>query len=125
MDLQSQPSTDTLANLAMPALRMTAQEAEAVVRLWQQEQADAYGLTNRPSLADVAEGLDIAPEDARRLLAQARRTQFGSLGPRHTAQADTDAQAARIAQEHRKLARRMAWGTAAAALAAWLVHFLH
>lgn len=113
MDLHSQHSADQPGSLSPFAQRMTPEEAEAVVRLWQQEQTDTHGLTNRPSLADIAEGLDIAPEDARRLLAQVRGPQPG-----------TASQEACIAREHRKLARRMAWGAAAAALGAWLLHFL-
>ncbi len=104
---------------------MTEGEAQAVIRLWQQEQADNNGLTNRPSLADIAEGLGIAPEEARRLLAQVRRPQLGMDNLPHGPQAVADAQQARIDREHRRLARRVAWGTAAAALAAGLLHFLH
>ncbi len=113
MDLQSQQSAEALDYPPPPVARMTPDEAQAVIRLWQQEQADSGGLTNRPTLADLAEGLEIAPEDARRLLAQVRRPQPGA-----------DSQEARIAREHRKLARRLAWGTAVAALGAWLLHFL-
>jgi len=113
MDLQSQNSPDELDRPQPPLVRMTPGEAQAVIRLWQQEQIDHRGLAGRPSLADVAEGLEITPEDARRLLVQVRQTQSG-----------TDSQAACIAREHRKLARRLAWSTAAAALGAWLLHFL-
>lgn len=93
---------------------MTPGEAQAVIRLWQQEQTDNGGLTERPTLADLAEGLEIAPEDARRLLAQVRGAQPGA-----------DFQETCIAREHRRLARRIAWSTAAAALGAWLLYFLH
>lgn len=113
MDLQSQHSTDNLVHPQPSVVRMTPDEAQAVIRLWQQEQTDNGGLANRPTLADLAEGLDIAPEDARRLLAQARGAHPGA-----------DSQETCIAREHRKLARRMVWGMAAAALSAWLLHFL-
>ena len=54
------------------AQRMTEQETQAVIALWQQEQMEQGGLTNQPALPDVAEGLDISVEDARRLLEQVR-----------------------------------------------------
>lgn len=125
MDVQSKKDTDEPLRSPPPAPRMTEGEAQAVIRLWQQEQADNNGLTNRPSLADIAEGLGIAPEEARRLLAQVRRPQLGMDNLPHGPQAVADAQQARIDREHRRLARRVAWGTAAAALAAGLLHFLH
>lgn len=115
MDLHSQNNTDDSLRPQPPVVRMTQGEAQAVIRLWQQEQADhGLGLTTRPSLADLAEGLEITSEDARRLLAQVRG-----------AQTSGDVQTARIGREHRKFARRIVWGTAVAALGALLLHFLH
>ena len=52
--------------------RMTEDEARAVIDLWQQEETDNGGLTNRPAVTDVAEGLGVHVEDVQRLLAQVR-----------------------------------------------------
>ncbi len=114
MDTHSQHSSDGLAGVSLPAVRATPEEARAVIDLWQQEQIDSGGLTSRPSLGDIAEGLDIAPEDAHRLLAQVRRIGSGAAS-----------QEASIAREHRKLARRIGWGTAAGGLSVLLVYYQH
>lgn len=52
--------------------RMTAAESRAVIDLWQQERVEQTGLTDRPALPDVAEGLDITVEDVQRLLMEVR-----------------------------------------------------
>lgn len=52
--------------------RMTAEEAKSVIALWQQERTEQTGLTDRPALPDVAEGLGIGIEDVQRLLNQVR-----------------------------------------------------
>lgn len=52
--------------------RMTAAESRAVIALWQQERVEQTGLTNRPAVPDVAEGLDITVEDVQRLLSEVR-----------------------------------------------------
>ncbi|MGI4791745.1 MAG: hypothetical protein ACRYFS_23230 [Janthinobacterium lividum] len=52
--------------------RMTADESRAVIDLWQQEQTELTGLTDKPAVPDVAEGLDISVEDVQRLLQTVR-----------------------------------------------------
>jgi len=52
--------------------RMTADESRAVIALWQQERVEQTGLTDRPAVPDVAEGLDISIEEVQRLLAEVR-----------------------------------------------------
>lgn len=52
--------------------RMTAAESRAVIDLWQSERVEQTGLTDRPALPDVAEGLDITIEDVQRLLTEVR-----------------------------------------------------
>ncbi len=52
--------------------RMTAAESRAVIDLWQQERVEQTGLTDRPAVPDVAEGLEITVEDVQRLLTEVR-----------------------------------------------------
>ena len=52
--------------------RLTADESRAVIARWQQERVEQTGLTDRPALPDVAEGLDIPVEEVQRLLAEVR-----------------------------------------------------
>ena len=52
--------------------RMTADEARAVIDLWQQERVEQTGLTDHPTVPDVAEGLDIPVEEVQRLLVEVR-----------------------------------------------------
>ena len=52
--------------------RLTADEARAVIALWQEERVAQTGLTDRPAVPDVAEGLDVPVEEVQRLLAQVR-----------------------------------------------------
>lgn len=54
------------------AQRMTADESRAVINLWQQERVEQTGLTDKPAVPDVAEGLDITVEDVQRLLNEVR-----------------------------------------------------
>ena len=54
------------------AQRMTADETRAVIALWQQERVEQTGLTDKPAVPDVAEGLDISAEDVQRLLGEVR-----------------------------------------------------
>ena len=51
---------------------MTADESRAVIALWQQERVEQTGLTDKPTVPDVAEGLDITVEDVQRLLLEVR-----------------------------------------------------
>jgi len=51
---------------------LTADESRAVIARWQQERVEQTGLTDRPALPDVAEGLDIPVEEVQRLLAEVR-----------------------------------------------------
>ena len=69
MAQEFQPPAETLPPRAQ---RMTADESRAVIDLWQQERIEAAGLTDRPAVPDVAEGLEISAEDVERLLAEVR-----------------------------------------------------
>jgi len=60
-------------NDSLRTQRMTADEAASVIALWQQERVEQTGLTDRPAVPDVAEGLDIPVEEVQRLLAEIRR----------------------------------------------------
>jgi hypothetical protein len=78
--------------------RMTADESRAVIDLWQQERVEQTGLTDKPALPDVAEGLDITVEDVQRLLAKVRA--------RHENEVLLLAQAQeQLAEEERRLAK--------------------
>ena len=57
---------------ALRSQRMTADEAKAVIDLWQRERDEQTGLTDRPAVPDVAEGLNIGTEDVQRLLGEVR-----------------------------------------------------
>ena len=59
--------------------RMTAEESRAVIDLWQQEQTELTGLTDKPAVPDVAEGLDITVEDVQRLLSEVRAREERAL----------------------------------------------
>ena len=67
---QSQPQAAPPS--ALRAERLSADEARAVIDLWQAEQVEQTGLTDRPAVPDVAEGLDLSVEDVQRLLAEVR-----------------------------------------------------
>ena len=79
--------------------RMTADESRAVIELWQREQGEQIGLTDKPAVPDVAEGLDITVEDVQRLLmeVQARRLEEECALAR-------DKTGRRLAEEERRLA---------------------
>ena len=81
--------------------RMTAAESRAVIALWQQERTEQTGLTDRPAVPDVAEGLDITVEDVQRLLSEvrARRQQ-----EERALAAERELSEVRMAEEERKLA---------------------
>ncbi len=64
--------TLTGADLALRAQRMTADEARAVIALWQSERVEQTGLTDKPAVPDVAEGLEVSAEDVQRLLTEVR-----------------------------------------------------
>ncbi len=63
---------DPLENAALRTQRMTADEASSVIALWQQERVAQTGLTDRPAVPDVAEGLDVPVEEVQRLLGEVR-----------------------------------------------------
>ena len=88
LDNQGRPST---AN-PLRVQRMTAEEAQAVIALWQSERFAQAGLIDHPAVLDVAEGLDVSPEEVLRLLAEVRVMQ---------ARAQADAQAV-LAEEGRR-----------------------
>ncbi len=66
---------DPLESDSLRTQRMTADEAASVIALWQQERVEQTGLTDRPAVPDVAEGLDISVEEVQRLLAAVRLAQ--------------------------------------------------
>ncbi len=101
------------------AQRMTADESRAVIALWQQERVEQTGLTDKPAVPDVAEGLEVTVEDVQRLLAEVRaqrqeeeRTlaaeQERALTERRLAEEKADLAEARRqrAELHREQARR-------------------
>ncbi len=59
----------------LPPQRLSAEEARAVIGLWQQRRDAEGGQVDLPSIPDVAEGLDISVEDAERLLGEVRARQ--------------------------------------------------
>lgn len=95
--------------------RMTAAESRAVIALWQQEQVEQTGLTDRPAVPDVAEGLDITVEDVHRLLSEVRARRLEEERA-HTAeqvvteirQAETNRQLAEIERQRAELQRERA-----------------
>ena len=83
------------------AQRMTADESRAVIDLWQQERTEQTGLTDKPAVPDVAEGLDITIEDVQRLLQDVRAKRIAeerALATEH------ELSEIRLAEEERKLA---------------------
>lgn len=52
---------------------MTDDEARAVVELWAEKERDRERLASMPSVADMAEGLQVPVEEASALLAQVRQ----------------------------------------------------
>lgn len=82
--------------------RMTAAEARAVIDLWQQERVEQTGLTDRPAVPDVAEGLEITVENVQRLLMEIRARR---LEEEQSLMAERLILVVRLAEEERKLAR--------------------
>ena len=83
------------------AQRMTADETHSVIALWQQEQTEQTGLTDRPAVPDVAEGLNISVEDVQRLLAGVRAQRFEE---ENALAQERELTEIRLAEEGRKLA---------------------
>jgi hypothetical protein len=81
--------------------RMTADEAKAVIDLWQRERDEQTGLTDRPAVPDVAEGLDIDVEDVQRLLADVRERRADE---ERALAYEQELAEIRLAEEERKLA---------------------
>ncbi len=81
--------------------RMTAAESRAVIDLWQQERTEQTGLTDRPAVPDVAEGLDITVEDVQRLLTEVRARRLEEECALAT---ERELSEVRLAEEERKLA---------------------
>ena len=81
--------------------RLTADESRAVIARWQQERVEQTGLTDRPAVPDVAEGLDIPVEEVQRLLAEVRalRLEEGAELAREQELAEIH-----LAEEERRLA---------------------
>lgn len=78
---------------------MTADESCAVIDQWQRERVEQTGLTDRPAVPDVAEGLDIPVEEVQRLLGEVRALRLEE----ERALAEEQAQV-RLAEEERMLA---------------------
>ena len=96
---QSSPSSPPPS--ALRAERLSADEARAVIDLWQAELVEQTGLTDRPAVPDVAEGLDLSVEDVQRLLAEVRtRRDAESRLLAH----EQELAEIRLAEERRKLA---------------------
>jgi hypothetical protein len=95
MSLQQFPSDDSLRTQ-----RMTADEAKSVIDLWQQERVEHTGLTDRPTVPDVAEGLDIGVEDVQRLLAEVRAQR---VEEERALALEQELSEIRVAEEDRKL----------------------
>ncbi len=83
------------------AQRMTADETRAVIDLWQQERDEQTGLTDKPAVPDVAEGLNISVEDVQRLL-QAVRTR--RMEEESALAQEQELSEVRLAEEERQLA---------------------
>lgn len=84
--------------------RMTQEEAQAVIDLWQQEQVESSGLTSHPAVSDVAEGLDITVQDVQRLLHQVRAGRAGEGERPQRELHELDSVQHRLAYEDRQLA---------------------
>ena len=100
-DPAPQASPSSTPPSALRAQRLSADEARAVIDLWQAEQVEQTGLTDRPAVPDVAEGLDLSVEDVQRLLAEVRTRRAAES--RLLAQEQELAEI-RLAEEQRKLA---------------------
>ena len=99
MAQEFQPSAETDSQLRTQ--RMTADESRAVINLWQQERVEQTGLTDKPAVPDVAEGLDITVEDVRRLLQDVRAKR---LKEERFSALEQELAEIRLAEEERKLA---------------------
>lgn len=83
------------------AQRLSPEETAAVVALWQQERVEQTGVTDRPAVPDVAEGLDLSVAEVQRLLAEVRaRREAESRLLAH----EQELAEIRLAEEERKLA---------------------
>ena len=87
--------------------RMTAAESRAVIDLWQQERVEQTGLTDRPAVPDVAEGLDITVEDVQRLLSEVRARRLEE--ERKLAEVRRQRAALRQHQQPRQFVPRSQW----------------
>ncbi len=88
---------------ALRTQRLSPDEARAVIDLWQAEQVEQTGLTDRPAVPDVAEGLDLSVEDVQRLLAEVRtRRDAESRLLAH----EQELAEIRLAEQHRTLAEQ-------------------
>ncbi len=81
--------------------RMTADESRAVIALWQQERVEQTGLTDKPAVPDVAEGLDITVEDVQRLPQDVRAKR---LEEERALTTEQELSKIRLAEEERQLA---------------------
>ncbi len=86
------------------AQRLTEQETQAVIALWQRERVEEGGLTNKSALPDVAEGLDIGVDDVRRLLDRVRALRAEEEKLLAQDQIEAELEQIRLAEEERQLA---------------------
>jgi len=97
---QALPPSAASSN-ALRTQRLSPDEARAVIDLWQAEQVEQTGLTDRPAVPDVAEGLDLSVEDVQQLLAEVRtRRETEARLLAH----EQELAEIRLAEEQRKLA---------------------
>ncbi len=100
-DNTEDPAPQAASSNALRMQRLSPDEARAVIDLWQAEQVEQTGLTDRPAVPDVAEGLDLSVEDVQRLLAEVRtRREAESRLLMH----EQELAEIRLAEEQRKLA---------------------
>ncbi len=100
-DNTEDPAPQAASSNALRSQRLSPDEARAVIDLWQAELVEQTGLTDRPAVPDVAEGLDLSVEDVQRLLAEVRTRREAES--RLLAQEQELAEI-RLAEEQRKLA---------------------
>jgi len=96
-----QPSEQPGHGSDLRTQRMTADESRAVIALWQQERVEQTGLTDKPAVPDVAEGLDITVEDVQCLLQEVRAKR---LEEERALATEQELSQIRLAEEERKLA---------------------
>lgn len=115
-----QPAND---DQPLRSQRLTEDETRAVIALWQQEQVESGGLTTRPSVPDMAEGLGIGTDDVQRLLSQIREKKAAEETRLAEEQRAAELEQIRLAEQERQAAERdrqeAEWQRRQAAQAPW------